>query len=88
MLRNDALDELFAATVEASEEAVLNALAAGKDLQGATGRLHGAFPLEAVAARVRGRAALGTRTVNAGRGTQWRSTDDFEGRQLVGEADH
>lgn len=54
MLRNDALDPLFAATVEASEEAVLNALAAGRELAGATGRVLRAFPLEAVAVRVHG----------------------------------
>jgi D-aminopeptidase len=52
MLRNDALDPLFAATVEATEEAVLNALAVGRELVGATGRVLPAFPLEAVAARV------------------------------------
>jgi D-aminopeptidase len=55
MLRNDALHELFAATVEASEEAVLNALAAGRPLEGALGRSLPAFPLEAVAARVSAR---------------------------------
>ena len=49
MLRNDALNELFAATVEASEEAVLNALCAGRALAGATGRALPAFPVEAVA---------------------------------------
>jgi D-aminopeptidase len=54
MLTNDALDGLFAATAEATEEAVLNALAAGRPLAGATGRVLPAFPLEAVAARVRG----------------------------------
>jgi D-aminopeptidase len=55
MLRNGALQELFAATVEASEEAVLNALAAGRPLAGAMGRALPAFPLEAVAARVSAR---------------------------------
>ena len=55
MLRNDALHEIFAATAEASEEAVLNALAAGRPLAGALGRPLPAFPLEAVAARVSGR---------------------------------
>jgi D-aminopeptidase len=55
MLRNDALNEVFAATVEASEEAVLNALAAGRPLAGELGRPLPAFPLEAVAARVSSR---------------------------------
>jgi D-aminopeptidase len=53
MLPNAALNELFAATTEASEEAVLNALWAGRSLAGATGRTLPAFPAEAVAARVR-----------------------------------
>jgi D-aminopeptidase len=52
MLRNDALHAIFAATAEASEEAVLNALAAGRPLAGAHGRALPAFPLEAIAARI------------------------------------
>jgi D-aminopeptidase len=44
MLRNDALNALFAGVVEASEEAVLNALSAGSELEGATGRTLPACP--------------------------------------------
>ena len=44
---------LFAGAVEATEEAVLNSLCAGRELLGATGRLLPAFPVEAVAARFR-----------------------------------
>jgi D-aminopeptidase len=55
MLRNGALHDIFAATAEASEEAVLNALAAGRPLAGAMGRALPAFPLEAIAARVSAR---------------------------------
>jgi D-aminopeptidase len=50
-----ALSPLFAGVVEATEEAVLNALFAGRDLQGATGRLLPAAPAERIAAIVRGR---------------------------------
>jgi D-aminopeptidase len=53
MLKNDALDPLFAGAVEATEEAVLNSLCAGRELLGATGRTLPAFPVEAVAARFR-----------------------------------
>lgn len=51
MLRNDALNGIFAATAEAAEEAVLNALFAGRELVGATGRTLPEFPAEAVALR-------------------------------------
>ena len=57
MLVNDALSALFAGVVEATEEAALNSLCAGRELLGATGRTLPAFPVEAVAARVRGRSA-------------------------------
>ena len=53
MLVNDALSPLFAGVVEATEEAVLNSLCAGRELLGATGRRLPAFPVEAVAARFR-----------------------------------
>jgi D-aminopeptidase len=53
MLRNDALNDLFAGVVEATEEAVLNALFAGRDLHGATGRLLPAAPAERIATLVR-----------------------------------
>ena len=35
MVPNDSLDPLFAATVQATEEAVINALVAAKDMTGA-----------------------------------------------------
>ena len=53
MLVNDALSPLFAGVVEATEEAVLNSLCAGRELLGATGRRLPAFPVGAVAARFR-----------------------------------
>jgi D-aminopeptidase len=53
MLVNDGLSPLFAGVVEATEEAVLNSLCAGRELVGATGRRLPAFPVEAVAARLR-----------------------------------
>ncbi|MEO9175521.1 MAG: P1 family peptidase [Gaiellales bacterium] len=52
MLVNDALSPLFAACVEASEEAVLNALFAGRPLAGAVGRALPGFPAHAVRLRV------------------------------------
>ena len=45
MLRNGALNELFAATVEASEEAVLNALFGARTVNGPIGTTH-AFDVE------------------------------------------
>jgi D-aminopeptidase len=50
MLRNDALNDLFAGVVEASEEAVLNALCAGRSLAGANGRPLPACPAAVFAA--------------------------------------
>ena len=41
---NDALDELFAATVQATEEAIVNALVAARDMQGTAGRYAKALP--------------------------------------------
>jgi D-aminopeptidase len=55
MLRNEQLNPLFAATVEATEEAVLNALFAGRDLMGATGERLPAAPAERIARLVRDR---------------------------------
>jgi D-aminopeptidase len=55
MLRNEQLNPLFAATVEAAEEAVLNALFAGRDLDGATGERLPAAPAEQIARLVRDR---------------------------------
>jgi D-aminopeptidase len=48
MLTNDALNPLLAATAEATEEAVINALLAGRELVGATGRTLPAFPIDAI----------------------------------------
>jgi D-aminopeptidase len=53
MLVNDALNPLFAATVEASEEAVLNAMFAGRALAGAHGRPLPVLPVDQVVARLR-----------------------------------
>jgi D-aminopeptidase len=46
MLRDDCLNPLFAACADATEEAVLNALCAGRDLRGYDGRLLRRFPAE------------------------------------------
>jgi D-aminopeptidase len=46
MLRDDLLSLLFAACAEAAEEAVLNALCAGRDLRGYDGRMLRRFPAE------------------------------------------
>ena len=46
MLRDDLLSLLFAASAEATEEAVLNALCAGRDLRGYDGRVLPRFPAE------------------------------------------
>jgi D-aminopeptidase len=46
MLRDDVLSPLFAACVEATEEAVLNALCGGRELRGYDGRVLPRFPAE------------------------------------------
>ena len=46
MLRDDLLSVLFAACAEAAEEAVLNALCAGRDLRGYDGQVLPRFPAE------------------------------------------
>ena len=46
MLRDDLLSPLFAACAEAAEEAVLNALCAGRDLRGYDGKMLARFPAE------------------------------------------
>ena len=46
MLRDDLLSLLFAACAEATEEAVLNALCAGRDLRGYDGKTLPRFPAE------------------------------------------
>jgi D-aminopeptidase len=43
-LGNDSLDDLFAATVQATEEAITNALVAARDMQGTEGRHATALP--------------------------------------------
>lgn len=50
MLRDDLLSLLFAACAEAAEEAVLNALCAGRDLRGYDGRMLRRFPAERLSA--------------------------------------
>jgi len=57
MLRNDRLSPLFAAAVEAAEEAVMNALVAGRRLDGATGVTLERFPLERALALIAAGAA-------------------------------
>jgi D-aminopeptidase len=54
MLVNDALNPLFAAVAEASEEAVVNAMFAGRGLAGAHGRPLPVLPVEQVVARLSG----------------------------------
>ena len=49
MLRDDPLSELFAACAEAAEEAVLNALCAGRELRGYDGGILQRFPAERLA---------------------------------------
>ena len=46
MLRDDLLSLLFAACAEAAEEAVINALCAGRDLRGYDGKTLHRFPAE------------------------------------------
>jgi D-aminopeptidase len=52
MLVNDALNPLFAGVVEATEEAVVNAMVAGRPLVGAVGRALPALPVDSVVGRV------------------------------------
>jgi D-aminopeptidase len=52
-VERDVLDEIFAATVEATEEAVLNALWAAPDVRGRAGRLVEGLPHEDVLALLR-----------------------------------
>ena len=53
MLRDDPLSGLFAACAEAAEEAVLNALCAGRELRGHRGDVLRRFPVERFAVRER-----------------------------------
>ncbi len=48
LLRNDAISPLFLATIEATEEAILNSLFAAKTLKGRNGHLIEAIPLKKV----------------------------------------
>lgn len=50
---NDAIDPLFLGTVEATEEAIVNALVAGRDMHGQNGRYAIAIPHEALRALLR-----------------------------------
>jgi D-aminopeptidase len=43
-ITNDAIDPLFEATVQATEEAIVNALVAARDMQGSEGRYARALP--------------------------------------------
>jgi D-aminopeptidase len=45
---NDYLDPLFAATVEATEEAIVNAMVAARDMQGTEGHYAKALPHDAL----------------------------------------
>jgi D-aminopeptidase len=56
--RDDELDELFEATVEATEEAVLNALWAAPDVEGREGRLQRGLPHDDVFELLRQHRAL------------------------------
>jgi D-aminopeptidase len=58
-LEPDALDEIFAAAVEATEEAVLNALWAAVDTEGREGRVVRALPHDGVLELLDGRGLLG-----------------------------
>jgi len=53
MLSNDNMDDLFQATVEATEEAVVNAMVAARDMTGDRGHLVKALPHEALRAVLR-----------------------------------
>jgi L-aminopeptidase/D-esterase-like protein len=44
MLPNDSLDPVFAATVQATEEAIVNAMVAAEDMTGVDGRRIRALP--------------------------------------------
>jgi L-aminopeptidase/D-esterase-like protein len=44
MLPNDRIDPLFAATVQATEEAIINALVAAETMEGIDGRVVRALP--------------------------------------------
>jgi D-aminopeptidase len=59
-LEGSELDPLFAATVEATEEAVLNALWAAPDVEGREGRLERGIPHDEVLELLRERGALAT----------------------------
>ena len=48
MLSNDSIDQLFLATVQATEEAILNALVAADTMEGINGNIVHALPMERV----------------------------------------
>ena len=53
MLSNDRISALFSATVQATEEAIVNALVAGETMKGATGRVIEALPHDSLKALLR-----------------------------------
>jgi D-aminopeptidase len=55
MLRHKTLDKLFAAVIEATEEAILNALCAAQTMTGFKGRTAYALPVEELAGMVKAR---------------------------------
>ena len=57
-LEGGGLDPIFAATVDATEEAVLNALWAAPDVDGREGRAERGLPHDEVLELLRGRGAL------------------------------
>ncbi len=58
---NDAIDPLFRGTVEATEEAIVNALVAGRDMTGQDGHFAAGIPLEPLRALLRKHNRLVTR---------------------------
>jgi D-aminopeptidase len=48
MLRNDDMSPLFLATIEATEEAIINSLFAAEDMEGKDGTIVKALPLQQV----------------------------------------
>ena len=53
MLGNHSIDELFRATIQATEEAILNALSAAETMEGINGNIVYALPMERVAEMLR-----------------------------------
>ena len=53
-----AMDRFFDAVVQATEESVVNALVAGRDMTGYRGRRSPGMPLDRVTAALRGRGVI------------------------------